>query len=116
MGKSDKQSKAASSTAALLKKLGLKAVNPGVFCGEWLGSGETINSVSPVDGEVLAKVRLATPEEYELSVQRASAAFQKWQQIPAPKRGEIIRQLGNALRAAKQDLGRLVTLEAGKIP
>ena len=104
------------STAALLKKLGLKETNPGVFCGEWLGSGNIIKSVSPVDGKVLGSVRQATPAQYELAVKRASEAFQKWQCVPAPRRGEIIRQLGNALREAKQDLGRLVTLEAGKIP
>ncbi len=104
------------STAALLKKLGLKANNPGVFCGEWLGSGAVIKSISPIDGKVLGSVSQATPAQYELAMQRASAAFQKWQSVPAPRRGEIIRQLGNALRDAKQDLGRLVTLEAGKIP
>lgn len=104
-----------SSTAALLKKLGLKATNPGVFCGEWLGSGNIIKSVSPIDGKVLGSVRQATPAQYELAVKRASEAFQKWQCVPAPRRGEIIRQLGNALRSAKQDLGRLISLEAGKI-
>ncbi|MDB6022952.1 MAG: gabD, partial [Pedosphaera sp.] len=104
------------STAALFKKLGLKSVNPGVFCGEWRGGGALVQSMSPIDGKLLASVRQATSEDYELSVQRASAAFQKWQTVPAPRRGEIIRQLGNALRAAKQELGRLVTLEAGKIP
>jgi aldehyde dehydrogenase (NAD+) len=104
------------STAALLKKLGLKAVNPGVFHGKWAGSGRVLTATSPIDGSVLGKVRLATPAEYETCVQRASGAFQKWQKIPAPKRGEIVRQLGNALREAKHDLGRLVTLEAGKIP
>ncbi len=104
------------STSALLKKLGLKQSNPGVFCGEWLGSGKAIQAVSPVDGKVLASVRQATTAEYEKAMQRAIAAFQKWQNVPSPRRGEIIRQLGNALRAAKQDLGRLVTLEAGKIP
>ncbi|HEX3800559.1 MAG TPA: aldehyde dehydrogenase family protein [Verrucomicrobiae bacterium] len=116
MPKSPAKSKPVSSTAALLKKLGLKPTNPGVFCGEWIGSGAIIESVSPVDGKVLAKIRQATPAEYDLCVQRASSAFQKWQIIPAPKRGEIIRQLGNALRDSKRDLGRLVTLEAGKIP
>ncbi len=104
-----------SSTAALFKKLGLHERNPGVFCGEWLGSGRVSRSVSPIDGRVLASVTQATPAEYEQVMQRALAAFQKWQAVPAPRRGEIIRQLGNALRAAKQDLGRLVTLEAGKI-
>ena len=102
-------------TAALFKRLGLADVNPGVFCGEWLGSGATIESVSPIDGKVLAKVRTATTGEYEKCVERAQTAFQTWQQLPAPKRGEIIRQFGNALRDAKKDLGRLVTLEAGKI-
>jgi len=74
-----------------------------------------LDSVSPVDGKLLASVRTATPEDYERVVQRAEAAFQKWQTVPAPKRGEVIRQLGNALREAKQALGELVTLEAGKI-
>src|SRR5437868_929103 len=97
-----------SSTAALFKRLGLKDTNPGVFCGEWLGSGSLIKSVSPIDGKALASVRQATPAEYETAMQRALAAFQKWRTIPAPKRGEIIRQLGNALRVAKKDLGRLV--------
>ncbi len=101
--------------SAVLKKLGLAANNPGVFCGEWLGSGKTLQSISPVDGQVLASVRTAAPEDYERVMQRAQAAFLKWQVIPAPKRGELIRQLGNALREAKADLGRLVTLEAGKI-
>jgi aldehyde dehydrogenase (NAD+) len=64
---------------------------------------------------VLASVRTATPEEYERTVQRAVLAFQKWQTLPTPQRGEIIRQLGNALREAKAELGALVTLEAGKI-
>jgi aldehyde dehydrogenase (NAD+) len=104
------------STAALLKRLGLKSVNPGVFCGKWLGSGEVVHSVSPIDGQKLGSIRQSTSAEYELAMRRAIEAFQKWQTIPAPRRGELIRQLGNALREAKSDLGRLVTLEAGKIP
>jgi len=105
----------ADSHPALLKRLGLKRANPGVFCGEWFGDGEKFESVSPIDGAVLGTVTTATPEEYEQAVQRARTAFEKWREIPAPKRGEIIRQLGDALRAAKADLGRLVSLEAGKI-
>src|ERR1051326_7763267 len=101
--------------ASTLKALQLSETNPGAFCGEWLGSGKLLKSVSPIDGRVLGSVRTATPAEYERVVQRAQAAFQRWQTVPAPKRGEIIRQLGNALRKAKKDLGRLVTLEAGKI-
>jgi aldehyde dehydrogenase (NAD+) len=100
---------------SLLKRLGLKPENRGTFCGEWLGSGKPLRSISPIDGKLLATVRTATAEEYEQTVKRAQEAFRKWQTVPAPKRGEVIRQLGNALRDAKQDLGRLVTLEAGKI-
>jgi aldehyde dehydrogenase (NAD+) len=103
------------SAAALLSRLGLDADNPGAFCGDWLGSGKSLPSISPNNGELLASVRTATPEEYEQTVARARKAFEKWQQVPAPKRGEVVRQLGNALREAKRDLGRLVTLEAGKI-
>jgi aldehyde dehydrogenase (NAD+) len=99
----------------LLKKLGLTAVNPGAFCGEWVGGGKPLQSISPINGQPLATVRTATPQDYDRAVTRAGAAFQNWQAVPAPKRGEIVRQLGNALRAAKRDLGRLVTLEAGKI-
>jgi aldehyde dehydrogenase (NAD+) len=101
--------------AAILKRLGLASINPGIFDGEWRGSGEILQSFSPNDGSLLAEVRTATPEEYERAAQRASAAFHKWQVVPAPKRGEMVRQLGNALRNAKEDLGMLVTLEAGKI-
>jgi aldehyde dehydrogenase (NAD+) len=99
----------------LFKRLGLKQINHGVFGGEWIGSGKALSSVSPNDGRELASVRTATAEEYEKVVQRAQVAFQKWQALPAPNRGDVVRQLGNALRAAKADLGRLVTLEAGKI-
>ena len=104
-----------SSAAAALKALGLKSVNPGVFDGEWSGSGKLLQSVSPNDGSVLGEVRTATPAEYERAMQRAVAAFEKWKTVPAPRRGEVVRQLGNALRDAKEDLGMLVTLEAGKI-
>jgi len=110
-----KQKTTPSVTPDTLRKLGLEKENPGAFCGEWLGSGKVLESISPIDGQVLAAVRSATPEEYERVVQHAKEAFEQWQVIPAPKRGEVIRQLGNALREAKSDLGRLVTLEAGKI-
>ncbi len=111
-----KQAVQKSSTASLFKRLGLKEANVGVFCGEWLGSGCVLKSISPIDGKVLASVRQATDGDYERAMKRALAAFDVWRTVPAPKRGEIVRQLGNALRAAKTDLGQLVTLEAGKIP
>src|SRR5882724_4122487 len=110
-----KRSPPGAAMSGILRKLGLEGDNPGAFCGEWLGGGKLLNSVSPINGQPLATVRTATPEQYERVVRRAQEAFQKWQTVPAPKRGEIVRQLGNALREAKRDLGRLVTLEAGKI-
>jgi aldehyde dehydrogenase (NAD+) len=112
---SKRQPAATASASALFKKLGLNSDNPGVFCGEWLGSGKPLPSLSPIDGSVLATVRTATKAEYERTARRAQEAFRIWQLVPGPKRGEIVRQLGNALREAKSDLGRLVTLEAGKI-
>lgn len=103
------------SKSAALKALGITKVNSGVFDGDWRGSGELLQSYSPIDGLLLGVVRTATADDYERAMQRASAAFEKWKTVTAPKRGEVIRQLGEALRAAKQDLGMLVTLEAGKI-
>ena len=102
-------------TTATFKRLGLSTRNAGCFDGTWSGSGAAMKCISPINGTTLAEVRTATPDEYERAAQRAHAAFAKWQRIPAPKRGELIRQIGNALRDAKTDLGMLVTLEAGKI-
>ncbi len=104
-----------STNAALFKRLGLSEINSGVFCGRWFGNGRVLRSVSPADGRLLAKVRQATAADYEATVRAAEQAFAKWRLLPAPKRGEVIRQLGNALRVAKKDLGRLVSLENGKI-
>ena len=104
-----------SSITGLFKRLGLRENNLGVFNGAWSGGGKVLRSVSPVDGKLLATVRLATAAEYEQTIRAAEKAFVSWRILPAPRRGEIIRQLGNALRAAKKDLGKLVSLEAGKI-
>src|SRR6266540_5331603 len=98
-----------------LKKLGIGALNPGVFDGTWRGGGAVVESVSPIHGEVIARVREATEGDYNTAIRRVQEAFLKWRSTPAPVRGETIRQFGNALRAAKTDLGRLVTLETGKI-
>jgi aldehyde dehydrogenase (NAD+) len=107
--------KNASSAPAILRRLGLRPLNSGAFCGQWFGGGPALDSVSPIDGKVLAAVRTASADDYERVVQRAGAAFAAWQSVPAPKRGEVIRQFGNALRQAKADLGALVSLETGKI-
>src|ERR1051325_7012549 len=100
---------------AWLKKLGILEVNPGVFDGTWRGSGPVTPSFSPIDGTVIARVREAGPEDYSRAVTRAQEAFLKWRTTPAPTRGETIRRFGNALRAHKADLAKLVTLETGKI-
>src|SRR5437764_3465478 len=99
----------------VLEKLGLTDVNEGVFDGEWRGGAAKIEKISPVDGKRLAHVRTASDEDYERVIARAQEAFLKWRSTPAPQRGETVRRLGNALRALKNELGQLVTLESGKI-
>ena len=98
-----------------LRALGIEEENPGGFDGEWIGSGSLVESVSPIDGQVIASVREVTPEEYDRIADRAHAAFLEWRSVPAPRRGDIVRQLGNRLRDLKSELGQLVTLEMGKI-
>ncbi len=98
-----------------LENLGISPINPGVFCGQWRGNGPVRERVSPIDGQVIARVREAAAEDYEVAVTRAQEAFLKWRSVPAPVRGETIRRFGNALRKAKSDLAKLVTLETGKI-
>jgi len=100
---------------SVLQKLGLTGDNPGVFHGEWCGSGAKIDKISPIDGKKIASFRTASAEEYETAIARAHEAFLKWRVTPAPVRGETVRRLGNALREAKSDLATLVTMENGKI-
>src|ERR1041385_1465255 len=92
----NKRTARTNSAHLILSKLGLEGDNLGAFCGEWLGSGKLLRSTSPIDGKLLATVRTATPDQYERTVKRARTAFELWRSVPAPKRGEIIRQLGNA--------------------
>ncbi len=98
-----------------LKKLGIADVNPGGFGGEWLGSGPELEVITPIDGSRIATVKQVTEAEYDQIVARAHQAFLRWRTVPAPKRGEVVRQLGNRLRTLKSELGQLVTLEMGKI-
>src|SRR6201747_448726 len=100
---------------SVLERLGLGEENAGAFDGEWRGGGAVIEKFSPIDGKLLARVRAASDEDYERAVTRAQEAFVKWRVTPGPVRGETVRQLGNALREAKADLGKLVTMEMGKI-
>ncbi len=99
-----------------LKALQIGVMNPGVSTGtQWINAGgETIDSYSPVDGKKIASVQAADKAGYEAVMQQAEAAFQNWRLVPAPKRGEIVRQIGDALRAKKDDLGKLVSYEMGK--
>jgi aldehyde dehydrogenase family 7 protein A1 len=99
-----------------LKELGLTERNLGLFGnGKWSGSGETILSTSPTTGEAIAEVVLPTKSEYESALQAQLSVNNIWADIPAPKRGEIVRQIGIALREKLQPLGQLVSLEMGKI-
>jgi len=101
---------------AFLSRLGIEEVNPGAAANGWIETtGREVASIDPATGEVIAKVRLATRDDYEKVVGEAQRAFKEWRLLPAPKRGAIVRQIGDALRAHKADLGRLVTLEVGKL-
>ncbi len=100
----------------LLENLGLRPECSGAYDGEWLQTtGDLLESRNPATGEVIAAVRQASASEYEACVEAAQAAFLRWRDVPAPKRGEIVRRMGDALRAKKDALGRLITLEMGKI-
>ena len=101
--------------AEILGSLGLGERNLGGFAGEWTGSGAELGVYTPIDGSRLATVVQVTEAEYDEIVDRAQRAFAGWRRLPAPKRGEVVRQLGERLRAKKSALGALVTLEMGKI-
>lgn len=100
----------------VLNRLGIKDINQGASTGyTWFNTtGDIIESYSPVDGKLIAKVTQGTAADYETIINKAQKAFINWRMMPAPKRGEIVRQMGNALRDAKEDLGYLVSYEMGK--
>lgn len=101
---------------AALSNLGIAELNQGSSTGnDWLSStGVVISSHSPADGALIAKVTSATADTYEAVVAKSVESFKSWRIIPAPKRGEIIRQIGDELRENKEDLGKLVSYEMGK--
>ena len=102
----------------ILEKLGIEAVNAGVCAGRdsWLGgAGAALPSINPATNEAIASLRQATAADYDAAVAAAQAGFERWRLLPAPKRGEVIRDLGEALREFKEPLGELVSLENGKI-
>ena len=99
----------------VLKELGLQDINPGTSTGSHnFSNGELIASYSPVDGKLIGKVKASTKEDYEQVMNTATAAFKAFRDMPAPQRGEIVRQFGNKLRELKEPLGKLVSYEMGK--
>ncbi len=102
-----------------LDQLGIKAVNYGATTGDsdgWIETqGEELISYSPIDGKPIAKIIQANSADYEKVVNSAQTAFKKWRMKPAPQRGQIVREIGDFLRKHKTPLGKLVTLEMGKI-
>ncbi len=98
-----------------LDSLGIKAINEGTSTGSNnFSNGEIIESYSPVDGQLIGKVKTTTKEDYEQVMDAATSAFKTWRTMPAPQRGEIVRQFGDKLREKKDALGKLVSYEMGK--
>ncbi|MCB0806080.1 MAG: aldehyde dehydrogenase family protein [Bacteroidales bacterium] len=101
----------------MLKQLGLEKVNNGASTGaEWFETkGELLDSYSPTDGQLIGSVKQAGMDDYETIMAKAQEAFKYWRMVPAPKRGEIVRQMGEELRKYKEPLGKLVSYEMGKV-
>ncbi len=108
-----------STTHAVLKDLGIQAVNPGGSTGSNWWSGQTdgplLQSLNPASGEMIAGIYPCSHEDYQRIVKESVEVFRAWRLVPAPKRGEMVRLIGQALREKKDQLGTLVSLEAGKI-
>jgi len=100
----------------ILKSLGIGEVNPGGFAGGWIETGgETITSDDPATERPIAEVRQATVDDYETVLANSIETFEEWRMLPAPRRGEHVRRIGDALRDYKKPLGALVSMEMGKI-
>lgn len=98
-----------------LNQLGISDLNKGTSTGsDWFSGGDEILSYSPVDGNLIGKVTTTTTADYEQVVEKAQIAFKEWRILPAPQRGEIVRQFGDELRTLKEPLGKLVSYEMGK--
>jgi aldehyde dehydrogenase (NAD+) len=100
----------------ILNQLGIQSTNSGASTGSnWMNTtGATIDSISPVDGKLIASVQSATAADYNALIEKAQGAFVEWRKIPAPKRGEVVRQLAERIRFYKEPLGKLVSYEMGK--
>ncbi|MCK0161357.1 aldehyde dehydrogenase family protein [Allomuricauda sp. F6463D] len=98
-----------------LKELGLNEINNGTSTGkDWFSNGNIIESYSPVDGALIGKVKATTQEDYEKVILAAQKGFKTWRTMPAPQRGEVVRQFNDELRRLKKPLGKLVSYEMGK--
>jgi len=98
-----------------LQQLGVKGINEGTSTGSTnFSNGEIIKSYSPVDGQLIGSVKTTTTKDYAKVMEAATSAFKTWRTMPAPQRGEIIRQFGDKLRELKEPLGKLVSYEMGK--
>jgi aldehyde dehydrogenase (NAD+) len=102
---------------SFLKNLGIEKRNYGASFGEWIvnDGAPVLKSISPINGEVIAEIHQAGPDDYETVVRNAQKAFLEWRTLPAPSRGEVVRLIGLELRKYKSALGKLVSLEMGKI-
>jgi aldehyde dehydrogenase family 7 protein A1 len=102
---------------AFLKELDLTETNNGVFAkhGRWFGDGETVDAMCPSNNKPIAAVVQGNAKNLTECIEEAEKAWKMWVDIPAPKRGEIVRQIGDSLRAKKEPLGKLISLEMGKI-
>lgn len=99
-----------------LSEIGLSSRNLGCYVdGSWKATGPVVSTVNPVNNQTIAEVVEGSTQDYEEGMRACSEASRLWMQIPAPKRGEIVRQIGEALRSKLQQLGRLVSIEMGKI-
>ena len=103
----------------VLTELGLRSLNPGGCAGpgKWVTTSDcgVLPSINPATGETIASVTLCSSDDYESIVQAAQRAFEEWRTVPAPRRGEVVRLIGQALREKKDALGSLVSMEVGKI-
>ena len=107
---------ASSIDLSFLAELGISEVNSGAYAGEWLScNGPLLDVHSPATGELIAQVQQADADDYEKVASAAHAAFLRWRELPAPARGEYVRQIGEEFRKHKDALGKIVTWEMGKI-
>ncbi|XP_066253846.1 alpha-aminoadipic semialdehyde dehydrogenase [Euwallacea similis] len=100
---------------SFLSELGIAESNSGVYDGQWKGSGKVVQSICPSNGRIIAEVKEGSLADYEACIKASQKAWQAWAEVPAPKRGEIVRQIGDALRKKLLPLAQLVSLEMGKI-